>query len=161
MFKIKAEYGEKIEVKTSLEKVREFFADTRNFVELMPNVEGIKTDANGVAKWTIRAEIPLLGAMTETFNVEMTENNQERIEYSPARTETKNYLRYAADFMEKSATETLIQIKQTVELRREKARDLHFLAGLAGEKVISGQMQQRVAEMIKTFLKKARTKLEG
>jgi carbon monoxide dehydrogenase subunit G len=160
MFKVKATYNEQFEVKATAESVRQFFANTRNFVELMPNIESIRTEAKGTARWTIRAEIPLLGAMIESFSVQLSENSENLIEYTPAVTETKNYLRYAADFKEGAAGKTTVNISQTVELRRAKAADLHFLAGLAGEKIISQQMQSRVAAMIKTFLEKARTKLE-
>ena len=160
MFKVKAAYSEQFEVKATAESVRRFFADTRQFVELMPNIESIRAEPNGTARWTIRAEIPLLGAMIESFAVQLSENSENLIEYTPAPTETKNYLRYAADFEERSGGKTIVNISQTVELRREKAADLHFLAGLAGEKVISQQMQSRVATMIKTFLEKAKSRLE-
>jgi hypothetical protein len=38
--------------------------------------------------------------------------------------------------------------------------DLHRLAILVGEGAISAEMQKRVKEMIKTFLERARVKLE-
>lgn len=139
--------------------MRAFFADTRNFVEMMPNVGGIRMDNNGIAHWTIRAEIPVLGGLDETFAVKLMENSPNLIEYSPASIETKNFLRYAADFVE-SGDKTAIQISQTVELRRESASELHFLAPLAGEKIISAEMQKRVSAMIKSFLEKAKIKLE-
>lgn len=160
MFKIKAAYGEQFEVRASAERVREFFANTRNFVELMPSIESIRAAAGNAAQWTIRAEIPFLGAMTETFAVQLSENSENLIEYTPASGETKNYLRYSADFEERDG-KTAVNISQTVELRREKASDLHLLAGLAGENMISQEMQKRVAEMIKTFLVKAKQKLEN
>ncbi len=160
MFKVKAAYSEQFEVKAKAESVRRFFADTRQFVELMPNIESIRAEADGTARWTIRAEIPLLGAMIESFAVQLSENSENLIEYTPAAAETQNYLRYAADFEERAAGKTTVNISQTVELRREKASDLHFLAGLAGEKIISQQMQSRVATMIKTFLEKAKSRLE-
>ncbi len=161
MFKIKAAYGEQFEVRASVERVREFFANTRNFVELMPSIESIRAAAGNVAQWTIRAEVPFLGAMTETFAVQLSENSENLIEYTPASGETKNYLRYSADFEPRGDGKTAVNISQTVELRREKASDLHLLAGLAGENMISQEMQKRVAEMIKTFLVKAKQKLEN
>lgn len=161
MFTIKASYSEQFEVSANAEKIRAFFADTRNFVELMPNVQSIKALENGTTSWTIRAEIPVLGAMTESFLVQMTENSPALIEYAPAPDETKNFLRYAADLEERTNGKTLVQISQSVEIRRKKAGELHFLAGFAGEKVISSEMQKRVSAMIKTFLERARTKLEG
>jgi len=72
----------------------------------------------------------------------------------------KNYLRYAAQF-EVRGHNVLIKVSQHVELRRSHARDLHRLAGLVGEGPISSEMQKRVSEMIKTFLERARVRLEG
>jgi carbon monoxide dehydrogenase subunit G len=160
MFKVKAEYSEQFDVRADLSSVRDFFASTKNFVEMMPNLESIITDSNGVALWKIRADLPLIGSMAETFAVELTENSNEKIEWAPAANETKNFLRYAADFLEKGSKTTFVQITQAVELRRNKAADLHFLAGFAGEAVISQEMQKQVSAMIKTFLQKARIKLE-
>lgn len=161
MFKIKSSYSEQFEVRTSAEKVREFFANTRNFVEKMPNIESIKAQPDGTALWTIKAQIPVLGSMIESFAVKMTENSENLIEYAPAPTETKNLLRYAADFEEHPSGKTRVNISQTVEIRRERASELHFLAGLAGETMISQEMQKRVSAMIKTFLEAARKKLES
>ena len=160
MFTIRAKYSDKIEVKTNLEKVREFFGDIRNFVELMPSVESIHTDAKGIAHWTIRAEIPIVGAMMQKFAVELAENDEERIEWIPVAGETKNLLRYAAEFIEKGKNLTVVQFSQAVEMRRDSARELHLLAGLAGESIISNEMTKKIAEMLKVFVRRAQRKLE-
>jgi carbon monoxide dehydrogenase subunit G len=161
MFTIRAAYSDKVEVKTSLQKVVAFFADIKNFVEMMPGIESIHTDGKGLTHWKIRAEIPFIGEMKQSFTVELSEKNDDRIEWSPAHGEKQNFLRYAVDFVEKTQNLTLVQISQTVEMRRNSARDLHLLAGLAGESIISGEMSKRVAEMIKTFVQKARERLES
>lgn len=161
MFTIRAKYSDKIEVKSNLEKVREFFGDIRNFVELMPSVESIHTDAKGVAHWTIRAEIPIIGSMMQKFAVELAESDEERIEWIPVGGETKNLLRYAAEFIEKGKDLTVVQFTQAVEMRRDSARELHLLAGLAGESIISSEMTKKIAEMLKTFFRRAQEKLEA
>jgi carbon monoxide dehydrogenase subunit G len=160
MFTIKAGYNDNFEINASIEKVRGFFSDVRNFVELMPNVESINLDGSDAARWTIRAEIPFIGAMSQSFNVEVAENTDERIEWIPKNGETENLLRYAAEFIEKSAEKTMVQFSQMVELRRNKAKDFHFLAGLAGEKRVSQGMQAEVAGMLKKFVAKTKEKLE-
>lgn len=160
MFTIRAVYSDKFEIKAALESVAEFFGNIKNFVELMPGIESIHTDGKGVIHWKIRADIPIIGAMRENFTVELTENSSERVEWSPAAGEKRNLLRYAVDLDEREANLTLIQIAQTVELRRESARDLHLLAGLAGEAIISKEMSKRVADMIKIFVRKMRERLE-
>lgn len=161
MFRIKAEYTEQMELMTTVERAREFFSELRNFVELMPGIESIRSEASGLIRWTVKADVPMLGPMRMAFAVEKTEDGPDRIEWSPAPIEKKNYLRYAASFVERSASSTLVRITQHVEMRRQHARELHMLAGLVGESRISIEVQKRVAEMIRTFLERARTKLEG
>lgn len=160
MFTIRANYSDTVEVKTSLEAVREFFADIRNFIELMPGIESIHTDSKGVTHWKIYAEVPLVGSFSQKFAVELAENSEERIEWSPVAGESRNFLRYAAEFLEKSTNSTLVNFSQIVELRRNSARELHLLAGIAGENIISREMSKRIAEMIKIFVQKAKNKLE-
>ncbi|MCA1622211.1 MAG: hypothetical protein LC768_00220 [Acidobacteria bacterium] len=160
MFTIRASFSDKFEVEAPIRKVREFFTDVRNFIELMPNVESIHTNGDAAARWTISAKIPFIGAMRQSFAVELAENTEERIEWIPKAGEKQNLLRYAADFIEKNANSTFVQFAQNVELRRSSARELHLLAGLAGESKISKGMQWEVAGMIKKFVQKAKEKLE-
>ncbi len=160
MFTIRTNFSDKFEVNAPIEKVREFFANIKNFIELMPNVESIHANGDGTARWTIRADIPLIGAMRQSFNVEIAENTDERIEWIPKAGEKQNFLRYAADFVEKSADSTLVRFSQNVELRRNAARELHLLAGLVGESRVSQGMQWEVSGMIKKFVQKAQDKLE-
>lgn len=160
MFTIKAAYSDHIEVKTSVEKVREFFMDFKNFADLMPGIASIHTDAKGVAHWKIQAEIPLVGQMVQKFAVELAENSDERIEWFPVAVETQNFLRYSAEFLEKAKDITMVHFTQMVELRRRSARDLHMLAGMAGETLISSEMTKKVSEMIRTFIGRAKERLE-
>lgn len=160
MFTIRAKYTDTVEVQTSLDAVREFFADIKNFVELMPEVESIHTDARGITHWKIRAEIPFAGVMMQKFAVQLAENSEERIEWQPVVGETKNLLHYAADFFEKSANTTLVNFTQMVELRRQSPRELHILAGVAGESIISSEMTKRIAKMLKIFVNRAKERLE-
>ncbi len=160
MFTVKAGYSDTIEVRSSIDDVREFFADIKNFVDLMPGIASIHTDAKGIAHWKIEAEIPVVGAIMQKFAVELSEDSEERIEWFPTPVETQNFLRYSADFLEKAKDVTLVHFTQMVELRRRSGRELHMLAGLAGETLISNEMTKRITEMIRVFINRAKEKLE-
>jgi len=160
MFTIRAGFTDKIEIKQNVEKVREFFLDIKNFADLMPGIASIHTDAKGVAHWKIQAEIPHVGAISQRFDVVLTENSEERVEWYPLREETQNFLRYSADFLSKARDVTVIQFSQMVELRRKSARELHMLAGLAGESLISSELSKKVQEMIRVFIQRAKERLE-
>lgn len=161
MFTIRADYSDKFEVSAPVERVREFFGDIRNFIELMPNIESILTSADNTARWTIRADIPLIGAMQQSFSVELSEKSPDRIEWIPKAGERENLLRYSADFIENGANQTTVRFAQNVEMRRNSGRELHFLAGLAGETRVAKGMQWEVAGMIKRFVQKAKEKMEN
>ena len=90
MFRIKATYKDHIELKTSLERAREFFGELRNFVDLMPGIEGIKREAGGIMRWRVRAEVPVIGSVLASFAVEKTEDEPDRLEWSPISGEMKN-----------------------------------------------------------------------
>ncbi len=161
MFTIRANHSETTEFEASLERVLEFFTDIKNFIELMPSIESIHYDNNGIGHWKIRADVPLVGSFVEKFAVRETEHSEERIEWSPAEGERFNLMRFVAEFLPKSENKTLVQFSQNIELRRNSATEFHFLAGFAGETLISNEMTRRVGEMVKTFLQKAREKLEN
>jgi hypothetical protein len=127
---------------------------------MMPGVDQIHIDAKGVAHWRVNTQIPVVGQILQKFVLELGESSEERIEWLPMRTEAENFLRYSADFLEKAKNVTLVHFSQVVELRRKSARDLHMLAGLAGESLISNEMTKRVTEMIRIFIDRAKERLE-
>lgn len=160
MFTVKAGFSDDIEVRSSIDQVREFFGDITNFAELMPGVDQVYVDAKGVAHWKVQAEIPFVGPMLQKFSLELAESNEERIEWTPLRTEAENFLRYSADFLEKAKDVTVVRFSQFVELRRKKASELHSLAWLAGESLISSEMTKSITQMIRVFIEKAKERLE-
>ena len=129
MFRIKASYTGQLELKTTLERAREFFGELTNFADLMPGIEGIRKESGGIVRWLVKADVPVIGSLQASFAVRKTEDRPERLEWSPAGSELKNYLRYAAQF-EVRGHNVLIKVSQHVELRRPHARDLHRLAAL-------------------------------
>jgi hypothetical protein len=103
----------------------------------------------------------MIFSLTVSFAVELAEKTEDRIEWIPARGEIQNFLKYSAEFFEMDERLTIVQLMQAVELRRRSARELHPLAGLAGENLISMEMKRRINEMVGNFVQKAQRKLEA
>ena len=160
MFTVKASVNEQFNIAAPVDAVRDFFSRIENFAELMPGVARAYRDASGVGHLTIEAAIPLVGKMTQQFAVEPAEETDDRIEWIPKKGEEENLLRYSADFVP-AGEGTAVQFSQAVELRRRKARDLHFLAGMAGEAILSSKTTEEYVKMVKQFIVKARARLEG
>lgn len=159
MFNVKAAFIEQFDVKATAERAREFFADLKNFAELIPGVERITSEAGGMMRWLIRAEVPVIGSVRHAFVVEQSSDAPHFIEWTPARGERKNFLRYTATFEERGAL-TRVRLEQRVELRRQAAKELHPLASLVGENRLSAELQARLSEMMRSFTERARAHLE-
>ena len=127
----------------------------------MIGVESIIALSDTLHRWTIRVDFPIIGTIKQEFLVERTEDSEETIEWTPAQNEAQNLLKYSADFQPISENETMVRLMQMVELRREKASQLHFLAGMAGEAAISKEMGSHIGKMLDIFLQTAKTRLES
>src|ERR1043165_4981011 len=161
MFRVRAEYREDLEIAAKVERVRAFFADLQNFARLMPGVESISETAGERARWIVNVEVALVGRMRGEFELMRKDDSPARIEWVPAVGESENLLRYAISFEERDPQRSLVRFALRVELRRARAKDLHLMAGLVGERRVSEGVQEDVDLMMKTFLKRARAELEA
>ena len=144
MFIVKASHSETVKVRAGITPVRTYFTDISNFIDLMPNVESIRTDHDGVTHWEISATVPFVGTFIEHFPVMRIEDSDERVEWSPHAEEELNLLSFAADFNIHSTSSTEVRFTQVLELRRRAATDLHIFAGFAGAPLISMKAVRRV-----------------
>lgn len=154
-------HSETISLGAAPAAIRDFFVNVANFTELMPNIESIRTDNQGVTHWQLATQIPFVGSFSERFPIVRTEDSDERVEWSPFENEQFNLMKFAADFLPKGARSTIVKITQNIELRRHSPTDLHLLAGFAGESLISREMTRRVADMMNSFIESAKRKLES
>jgi uncharacterized membrane protein len=161
IFRVRAEFRDELEIGARLERVRSLLSDPQTFARLMPGIESIDEVDGKVALWMVRADVPLIGAMRGQFALRQVEDGASRVEWGPAPGEEKNLLRYAISFEERGQARAFVRIALRVEVRRPRATELHLMAGLMGESRISAGIKERVAKMMKTFLKRARAELEG
>jgi len=159
MFRVKSSFKTELEIKAPLARVRAFFADLRNFPELLPGVENIRHELGGIARWTIATDTPV-GRVRLSLPVRETSPHADVIEWSPALQESENLLRYSLKFEERDGT-TAVTVSQQVELRRKRAWDLHPGVALMGEARISNALQRRINEAIEDFLVVAKDRLEN
>jgi len=159
MFRVKSSFKTQLEIKAPLSEVRDFFRDFNNFTELLGGVESIRRESGGVTRWTIATDTPV-GRVRMSLPVQETSPHPNVIEWSPARNESQNLMRYSLGFEERKGV-TLVRVSQQVELRRKRAWDLHPGVGLMGEARLSAALQRRINEAIDGFLERVKEKLEG
>lgn len=159
MFRVKSSFKTQFEINAPLSKVREFFRNLGNFADFLGGVESIRSESGGITRWTIATDTPV-GRVRLSLPVHETSPHANTIEWSPAPNENQNLLRYALKFEEQNGA-TVIRVSQQVELRRNRAWDLHPGVSLMGEARLSSALERRINEAIQTFLERAKEKLEG
>src|SRR2546423_5262869 len=158
MFRVKSSFKTELEIKAPIGLIKDFFSDLTNFTELLADVEGIRREPGGIARWTIATDTPV-GRVRLSLPVRETSPHANIIEWSPALNENQNLLRYQIKFEEQNGA-TLLRVSQQVELRRNRAWDLHPGVGLMGEARLSAALERRINEAIEGFLARVKEKLE-
>jgi carbon monoxide dehydrogenase subunit G len=159
MFRVKSSFKTQFEIQAPVNKVRDFFRNLTNFTELLGGVDSIRRESGGIARWTIATDTPV-GRVRLSLPVRETSPHADMIEWSPAINENQNLLRYSLKFEERKGS-TLVRVSQQVELRRNRAWDLHPGVGLMGEARLSSALERRINEAIEGFLARVKEKLEG
>lgn len=159
MFRVKSSYKTQLEIEAPVSIVRDFFRNLSNFTDLLTGVDSIRRESGGIARWTIATDTPV-GRVRLSLPVRETSPHADMIEWSPAINENQNLLRYQLKFEEQNGT-TTVRVSQQVELRRNRAWDLHPGVGLMGEARLSAALERRINEAIDTFLLRVKEKLES
>src|SRR5258708_10807910 len=150
MFRVKSSCKTQLEIEAPVSKVRDFFRYLSNFTDLLGGVDNIRRESGGIARWTIATETPV-GGVRLSLPVRETSPRADMIEWSPAINENQNLLRYQIKFEEQNGG-TLVRVSQQVELRRNRAWDLHPGVGLMGEARLSAAPERRINGTIPAFL---------
>jgi uncharacterized membrane protein len=158
MFRVKSSFKTQLEIEAPVTIVRDFFRNLSNFTDLLTGVDSIRRESGGIARWTIATDTPV-GRVRLSLPVRETSPHADMIEWSPAINENQNLLRYQLKFEEQNGT-TVVRVSQQVELRRNRAWDLHPGVGLMGEARLSAALERRINEAIDTFLLRVKEKLE-
>jgi len=159
MFRVRSSCKTQLEIEAPVSKVRDFFRNLSNFTDLLGGVDNIRRESGGIARWTIATDTPV-GRVRLSLPVRETSPRADVIEWSPAINENQNLLRYQLKFEERNGA-TLVRVSQQVELRRNRAWDLHPGVGLMGEARLSAALERRINEAIETFLSRVKEKLES
>jgi carbon monoxide dehydrogenase subunit G len=159
MFRVKSSFKTQLEIEAPVSTVRDFFRNLSNFTDLLGGVDNIRRESGGIARWTIATDTPV-GRVRLSLPVRETSPHADVIEWSPAINENQNLLRYQLKFEEQNGV-TLVRVSQQVELRRNRAWDLHPGVGLMGEARLSAALERRINEAIDTFLTRVKEKLES
>ncbi len=146
-----------VERNTSIALDKDFIAsyikDLQIYPKFFPNIVSVNKLNETESEWLYRVEAPLATPYNLTFVLEDKSTGDTLLLES--KDKTKDYLYCQGILSQVSEKKTKIAFVFKISMTREKASDIHFLAGVLGEKFLSEQMKSKLEGDLETFISKA------
>jgi len=150
-FTISAEVEQSASFNINQKTVHDYFLNLNIYPKYFPDMVSVTDDGNNKSEWTYKVDYPLSPTWDITFDEKENDSPNSQLVFESDKN-NNNYLYCRAVFKNISETQTGVDITIKVTLTREKASDIHFLAGIMGEKLISEKMKSKLEDDLQTFI---------
>ena len=152
-FTMSAEVERNTAIMLDKDFVSEYIKDLQIYPKFFPNIVSV-TKLNDIeSEWLYRVEAPLATPYNLTFTLEDKSSGDTLLLES--KDKIKDYLYCQGILSAVNENKTKISFVFKISMTREKASDIHFLAGVLGEKFLSEQMKDKLESDLETFISKA------
>lgn len=124
------------------------------YPRFFPNIVSVTKLNETDSEWLYKVEAPLATPYNLTFVLENKSNSADTLLFE-SKDKIKDYLYCRGILTQVSESKTRISFVFKISMTREKASDIHFLAGILGEKFLSEQMKDKLEGDLETFISKA------
>jgi uncharacterized membrane protein len=124
------------------------------YPKFFPNVLSVNKLGDKRSQWLYTVEAPLASPYNLTFELEDKSNSNDTLLFESEKG-AKDYLYCNAILSNLTEKKTRINFVFKIIMTREKASDIHFLAGVLGEKFLSDKMKEKLESDLETFISKA------
>ncbi len=153
-FTISAEVEKSAVVNLPKEFVRNYIKDLDIYPRFFPDIVSVKTMNDSESEWVYAVDSPLASTFYLTF-VLVEKQSTSDIMLLESKNPEPDYLFCKAEFDSLGESSTNVTLNFKIKMTREKASDIHFMAGLLGENFISAQMKEKLDDDMETFIEKA------
>ena len=139
----------------SLDKdfIANYIKDLQIYPKFFPNIVSVNKLNETESEWLYLVEAPLATPYNLTFVLEDKSSGDTLLLES--KDKVKDYLYCRGVLSQESEKKTKISFDFKISMTREKASDIHFLAGVLGEKFLSDQMKSKLEDDLETFIARA------
>lgn len=152
-FTMAAEVERTASVNLQKDFISSYITNLDIYPKFFPNIVSVTKLNDTESEWIYRVEAPLATPYTLSFVLEDRGSSDTLLFES--KDKTKDYLYCQAVLDQVSEKKTRIAFVFKISMTREKASDVHFLAGILGEKFLSEQMKDKLETDLETFISKA------
>jgi hypothetical protein len=128
--------------------------DLSIYPKFFPDIISVTKLNDTESEWIYRVEAPLAAPYNLSFILEDKSPAGDTLLFE-SKDRIKDYLYCSAVLTQSSEKKTTVSFIFKISMTREKASDVHILAGILGEKFLSEQMKSKLESDLETFISKA------
>lgn len=152
-FTMSAEVERNTSIMLDKDFILNYIKDLQIYPKFFPNIVSVNKLNDTESEWLYRVEAPLATPYNLTFLLEDKSSGDTLLLES--KDKIKDYLYCMGVLTPVKEIKTKISFVFKISMTREKASDIHFLAGVLGEKFLSEQMKDKLESDLETFISKA------
>ena len=153
-FTISAQVERTANINLDKEFISAYIKNIEIYPKFFPNVVSVTKISDIESEWLYKVEAPLASPYNLTFVLENKSSNTDTLLFE-SKEGARDYLYCNAVLSQVSEKKTRIDFIFKISMTREKASDVHFLAGIFGEKFLSDRMKEKLEGDLETFISKA------
>jgi len=131
-----------------------YVKDLSIYPKFFPNIVSVTKTNETESEWLYRVEAPLAAPYNLTFLLTDKSSSPDTLLFE-SKDKLIDYLYCSAVLTQTAEKKTKIAFVFKISMTREKASDIHVLAGILGEKFLSEQMKSKLEGDLETFISKA------
>ncbi|HMT10264.1 MAG TPA: hypothetical protein PKA39_01425 [Ignavibacteria bacterium] len=152
-FTMSAEVERTATINLDKDFIGQYIKDLQIYPKFFPNIVSVTRLNDTESEWLYKVEAPLATPYKLTFLLEDKSSGDTLLFES--KDKVKDYLYCSGVLQQTAENKTKIAFVFKISMTREKASDIHFLAGILGEKFLSEQMKSKLESDLETFISKA------
>lgn len=150
-FSISADVEKSAVINLSNNIVIDYIKNLDIYPKFFPDIVSVTKINEKDSEWLYRIKAPLASAYNLTFILEDRSPSKDTLVFE-SKDSTKDYLNCKAVFMPLSETSTKVTMRFHIIMTRDKASEVHFMAGILGEKFLSDRMKEKLEGDMDTFI---------
>jgi ribosome-associated toxin RatA of RatAB toxin-antitoxin module len=153
-FTLKAEVERNTSINLEKDFIYSYIKNLEIYPKFFPNIVSVTKLTDTESEWLYKVEAPLAAPYNLTFTLEDKSPSSDTLLFE-SKDKLKDYLYCQAILSPAAENKTKITFVFKISMTREKASDVHVLAGILGEKFLSEQMKSKLEGDLETFISKA------
>jgi uncharacterized membrane protein len=153
-FTISAEVERTASVNLDKDFISSYIKNLEIYPKFFPDIVSVIKLNDTESEWLYKVEAPLASPYNLTFVLVDKSTSADTLLFE-SKDKTSDYLYCRGILNQVSEKKTKISFVFKISMTREKASDIHFLAGILGEKFLSERMKEKLESDLEDFISKA------